>query len=53
MAGGLTDELLSDTTLFGHDLVANGMASVVRAKFSEMMQGKGAVRAALKKVLSE
>ena len=53
MAGGLTDELLSDTTLFGHDLVANGMAPVVRAKFSEMMQGKGAVRAALKKVLSE
>ena len=53
MANGLSDELLSDVTLFGHDLVANGMAPVVRAKFSEMMQGKGAVRRALKKVLSE
>ncbi len=53
MANGLSDELLSDVTLFGHNLVANGMAPVVRAKFSEMMQGKGAVRRALKKVLSE
>ena len=53
MANGLSDELLSDVTLFGHDLVANGMAPVVRAKFSEMMEGKGAVRRALKKVLSE
>lgn len=53
MANGLSDELLSDVSLFGHDLVANGMAPVVRAKFSEMMEGKGAVRRALKKVLSE
>lgn len=53
MAGGLSDELLSDETLFGCDLVQNGMAAVVRAKFSEMMQGKGAVRRALKKVLTE
>ena len=36
MANGLSDELLSDVTLFGHDLVANGMAPVVRAKFSEL-----------------
>ena len=50
MAGGLTDELLSDATLFSADLVANGMASKVRTMFSEMMEGEGAVRRALKKV---
>jgi Mannitol-1-phosphate/altronate dehydrogenases len=52
MAGGLTDELLSDATLFSADLVANGMASKVRTMFSEMMEGEGAVRRALKKVIA-
>lgn len=51
MAAGLTDELLSDATLFGADLVAVGLAGTVRGMFSEMMEGKGAVRRALKKVV--
>lgn len=51
MAGGITDELLSDVTLFGEDLVAAGLAGRVREMFSEMMRGKGAVRNALQKVL--
>ncbi|MDR0898070.1 MAG: mannitol dehydrogenase family protein [Oscillospiraceae bacterium] len=50
MAEGLTDALLSDASLFGGDLVALGLADKVRGYFSEMMQGKGAVRAALRKV---
>ena len=53
MAGGLSDELLADATLFGANLVENGMAAKVRAYFSEMMEGKGAVRRALRQVMGE
>lgn len=52
MVAGLSDELLSDATLFGANLVENGMADTVRAMFSEMMEGEGAVRRALQKVNS-
>ena len=53
MAGGLTDELLSDASLFGADLVAIGLAGRVRSMFSEMMEGEGAVRRALQKVVGD
>lgn len=52
MAAGLSDELLSDASLFGVNLVEAGLAEAVRARFSEMMEGKGAVRRALQRVLS-
>ncbi|MCL1965478.1 MAG: mannitol dehydrogenase family protein [Firmicutes bacterium] len=51
VAGGLTDDLLSDVTLFGADLVKAGLADKVRAYFGEMMGGKGAVRRALQRVV--
>jgi len=50
MAEGLTDALLGDETLFGADLVVVGLAPKVRAMFSDMMGGKGAVRRALQQV---
>lgn len=50
MAGGLSDELLADSTLFGANLVEIGLAPRVRAMFSDMMCGEGAVRRALKAV---
>lgn len=50
MSGGLTDELLSDATLFGEDLVAAGLSKRVKEMFSEMMEGKDAVRKALQHV---
>jgi len=53
MAAGLTDELLSDETLFGADLVAAGLSARVRGYFSQMMEGRGAVRRALSAVVSE
>lgn len=53
MAAGLTDELLGDATLFGADLVQAGLAGRVRRLFCEMMQGRGAVRAALRRLLAE
>lgn len=52
MAAGLTEDVLSDATLFGADLVALGLSDTVRAMFSEMMEGKGAVRRALQKVIA-
>lgn len=50
MAGGLTDKLLSDASLFGADLTAVGLAPRVREMFSQMMEGQGAVRHALRRV---
>lgn len=50
MAGGLSDELLGDKTLFGADLVEVGLASRVREMFSDMMGGEGSVRRALQEV---
>lgn len=47
MAGGLSDELLSDASLFGADLVATGLAERVRLLFNQMMEGEGAVRRTL------
>ncbi len=51
MAAGLTDELLSDATLFGADLVETGLSGKVKEMFSEMMEGQGAVRRALQRVV--
>lgn len=51
LAGGVTDTLLSDETLFGANLVQAGLSERVKAYFSEMMGGAGAVRAALEKLV--
>ena len=51
MAAGLSDELLSDASLFGEDLVAAGLSSRVRQMFGDMMGGAGAVRKALRKAV--
>lgn len=51
MAAGVTDELLSDASLFGANLVETGLSDTVRAMFSEMMEGQGAVRRALQRVI--
>ncbi|MCL1795320.1 MAG: mannitol dehydrogenase family protein [Clostridia bacterium] len=51
MAAGLSDELLGDQSLFGADLIKNGVAEPVRRWFSIMMEGKGAVRRALRQVI--
>lgn len=50
MAGGLSDELLSDASLYGADLLATGLAERVRQLFSQMMVGEGAVRRTLQDI---
>ena len=46
------DPILSDARIFGIDLVAHGLAGKVKADFTEMLAGPGAVRATLKKHLT-
>ena len=46
------DTLLRDARLFGTDLVQAGLAGKVKANLRMMLEGKGAVRAALQKVLA-
>lgn len=43
------DELLSNTKIFGVDLVAIGMADLVKSYFVELSSGVGAVKATLEK----
>jgi fructuronate reductase len=45
------DPILSDSALFGIDLVAHGLAGKVKADLAEMLAGPGAVRATLKRHL--
>ncbi len=43
------EPLLKDASIFGVDLVAIGLSDLVQSYFAELIQGKGAVRATLKK----
>ncbi|MDD4574766.1 MAG: mannitol dehydrogenase family protein, partial [Sphaerochaeta sp.] len=43
--------ILSDESIFGFDLYANGMASLVETYFSELVSSKGAIRKTLEKYL--
>jgi len=45
-------ELLSNTKIFGVDLVACGLADLICTYFAEMITGTGAVRATLKKYVN-
>lgn len=53
IAGDLSDDLLSDETLFGANLVAVGLAPAVRDLYNQMQKGNGAVRRALQTLLSQ
>ena len=44
--------ILENETVFGSNLVENGLAKKVEEYFKELIAGKGAVRATLKKHLS-
>lgn len=44
--------ILSDKAIFGVDLYANGMASLVETYFAQMVSSKGAVRKTLEKYLN-
>ena len=45
--------ILSDAKIFGVDLYEAGLGEYVESIFTELIAGKGAVRAALKKHLAE
>ena len=45
--------VLSDAKIFGVDLYEAGLGEYVESIFSELIAGKGAVRAALQKHLAE
>ena len=51
-AAGKLDALLADPTLFAVDLTATPLAEKIRADFEAMLQGPGAVRATLHRVVS-
>lgn len=50
---GQLKEILSNQTIFGCDLMEIGLGEIIEAMFIQQLAGKGAVRAALKKYLSE
>lgn len=50
---GELKEILSNASIFGSDLVANGLADKIETMFVEELAGKGAVRATLRKYLAD
>ena len=44
--------ILSNTAIFGVDLIENGIADLVCMYFAELISGEGAVRATLKKYVT-
>lgn len=52
-AKGKLEGILRNTTIFGVDLIEAGLADLVCQYFVELIAGKGAVRATLKKYLAE
>ena len=51
LAGGKLEGILSNTVIFGSDLMALGLGGRINSMFKELLAGPGAVRATLKKYL--